>query len=139
MKCKPPHFAGRPLASMCPTTGGSTDTPHQQSDSLLSLNATAAPGGSEAELAQMVSEKCQSVLAAHQDSHREDTNSSLVKCRKDYNGVRIDKMLRSHHITFRDRVPGGKLVEVKEVESFKELNKVEIPMRPLNSCCCVVF
>lgn len=56
-----------------------------------------------------------------------ETGSSTGKVRKDSRGIQILKGKKKHRLVYADKFSGKNLVEVIDVESFKEFNAMEPP------------
>ena len=69
-----------------------------------------------------------------------NSKSKKTKTRIDYFGKAINRKKKDYHVTFRDIVDGCCLFDVKEVESYKELNVVIIYKKEQPSpCSCTIF
>ena len=56
------------------------------------------------------------------DYIRQITRSTVHSGRKDRMGNSIEKMVKRHHVSFKDEIMGENLADVKEVDSYKKYN-----------------
>jgi hypothetical protein len=56
------------------------------------------------------------------ENFKKPKKKSSFKIRKDSNGIDIEKIYKNHHISFNKDL----LIEIIDVESYKNLNKIEI-------------
>ncbi len=55
--------------------------------------------------------------------------------RRDQNGVRIERGVKRHKVTFRDEAKNEELYELYLVDSYKKYNQMEHKA----CCCCTIF
>lgn len=75
-------------------------------------------------------------LQSKENSNNEKNQRKPNEPKKDFFGTDIDKEKKRHHITFRD-ITGKELVDIKEVESWKEYNVLNETVNA--QCSCLVL
>ena len=76
--------------------------------------------------------------AREHQTNRENVPSRMKKKeRKDSRGIAIDKLKKGHHIAFRDFATGKSIAEVKDVESYKDYNRLN--EEPTSGCSCLLL
>jgi len=104
------------------------------SDSTASVKEPSNPNYSDLEISQ-IKTKLKAPLIGILQTTKNPANSSY---RKDSHGMKIDRKLRLHRISFKDNY-GGDLCDIYSVKSYKKYNVWEQPSESCTSCGCKIF